>query len=137
MTHRICPANTKIYDVLGAFNHSETYWPISSKVLIGDVVYIYLSAPFKQIGYICDVLQVNLAKENILEKVRPFLKNQEKIGKNEKMFMRLGVRSIVKLESNSLLAHHFLKENGLNGMIMGPRKLENNPTLLDYIQRNL
>jgi len=36
-----------------------------------------------------------------------------------------------------LLAYKHLKQNGLNGMLMGPRKLENNPTLLDYIQRSL
>lgn len=137
MAHWIYPANTKIYDVLGAFNHLETYWPISSKVLIGDVVYIYLSAPFKQIGFICDVLQVNLAKENILEKVRPFFMNQENTKKIEKMFMRLQVRSRVTLDSNSRLAYHFLKENGLHGMLMGPRKLENNPALLGYIHRSI
>lgn len=49
--------------------------------------------------------------------------------------MRLQVSSAIALERDSLLAYDSLKQNGLNGMLMGPRKLENNPSLEEYIRR--
>ena len=138
MSHWIYPANTKIYDVLGAFGRKYTYWPISSKVMVGDSVYIYLSAPHKQIGFVCEVLEIDIEKEKIMENLRPFVKNANKKGASrEKLFMKLCVKSEVNLEKGSLVSYISLKENGLNGMLMGPRKLENNPTLHDYIGRCL
>ena len=56
---------------------------------------------------------------------------------NRKLFMKLRVTSEVALEGTSAVGYSLLKENGLNGMLMGPRKLENNPELPDYIQRSL
>ena len=51
--------------------------------------------------------------------------------------MRLVVSASLPLENETPLSFPHLKENGLNGMLMGPRKLENNPTLLAYIESNL
>ena len=48
--------------------------------------------------------------------------------------MKLKVSKRIALDKGSLLSLEFLKPNGLNGMLMGPRKLENNPALLTYIQ---
>ena len=36
----------------GVFGELETYWPINSKVAAGDVVFIYLAAPYKQIKFV-------------------------------------------------------------------------------------
>ncbi len=137
MTHWLYPANVKFYDVLAAFNASETYWPISSKVSSGDVIYIYLAVPYKQIGFVCDVKEIGLETSSILEKVRPFFKGKSGDGKKTKLFMKLKTSLAITLEGSSSLSYDCLKQNGLNGMLMGPRKLENNPTLLDYIKRRL
>lgn len=137
MTHWLYPANVKFYDVLGAFNASETYWPINSKVSVADVIYIYLAAPYKQLGFVCTIAEVGLDPGNVLEKVRPFFKDESNDGKPTKLFMRLKTTSAIALESTSILSYDHLKQNGLNGMLMGPRKLENNPGLLAYIKRNL
>ncbi len=51
--------------------------------------------------------------------------------------MKLKTSSVITLASDSPLSYDHLKQNGLNGMLMGPRKLENNQTLLDYIKRCL
>jgi hypothetical protein len=134
MAHWLYPANTKFYDVFGAFGAPETYWPISSKVAAGDVVFIYLAAPHKQIGFVCDILDVGLAEADIIEKVRPFFKGTPDSKKTSKLFMKLKPTEEISLDKGSLLGLSFLKQNGLNGMLMGPRKLENNVSLLTYIK---
>ena len=137
MTHWLFPANTKFYDVVGAFSEIETYWPVNTKVSVGDVVYIYLAAPYKQIGFVCDVIDVGLDQDSILESIRPFFKNMFDDKKQSKLFMKLQTISIIPIDNEALLAYKHLKQNGLNGMLMGPRNLENNPALLDYIKRSL
>jgi len=137
MTHWLFPANTKFYDVMGAFNEVQTYWPANTKVSVGDIVYIYLAAPYKQIGFACEVLNVGLDQDSIFEHIRPFFKTKLDNKKQPKSFMKLQTHASLPIDSETLLAYKHLKQNGLNGMLMGPRKLENNPTLLDYIQRSL
>ena len=137
MKHWLYPANTKFYNVLGAFNEADSYWPVNSRVSVGDVIYIYLALPYKQIGFACDVIEVDIEEAGILEKSRPFFKKEIGDKKPVKLFMKLQVFASVALGDESPLAYHLLKQNGLKGMLMGPRKLENNPALLNYIKRNL
>ncbi len=132
--HWLYPANTKFYDVLGAFRKAETYWPLNSKVSVGDTVFIYLAAPHKQIAFDCDVLEVGLEESEVIDFVRPFFKGENHDEKSQKLFMKLQVSSAIPLESDSPLAYEYLKKHGLSGMLMGPRKLENNPALLTYIE---
>ncbi len=137
MAHWLYPANPGIYDVLGAFSEPEACWPINSKVVVGDVVYLYLSAPYQQVGFACDVIAVGLGIDEIRDSVQPFFKKPTPSEVRDKQFMRLLPRLRIPLENNSPLAYSRLREHGLNGMLMGPRKLENNPVLLDYITRSL
>jgi len=141
MAHWLFPANTKFYDVMGAFDAPETYWPMNAKVSVGDIVYIYLAAPYKQIGYICEVMDVGLELDSIIEHIRPYFKENQKgakdDGKPSKPFIKLQNKRAIKLDKDSPVALAYLKENGLNGMLMGPRKLENNPPLLGYVQASL
>lgn len=48
--------------------------------------------------------------------------------------MRLKTQKSFELKDNSFTAYSLLKENGLTGMLMGPRKLDNNLALLQYIE---
>ena len=132
--HWLYPANTKFYDVLGAFREAETYWPLNSRVSVGDTGFIYLAAPHKQIAFDCDVLEVGLEESDVVDFVRPFFKGENHDEKSQKLFMKLQVSSVIPLEGDSPLAYEYLKQHGLSGMLMGPRKLENNPTLLTYIE---
>ena len=119
---------------MGAFKEAATYWPLNSKASVGDTVFIYLAAPHTQIAFVCDVLNVGLEESEVIEFVRPFFKDEDHDKKSPKLFMRLRVSSAIPVENDSPLAYRHLKQNGLSGMLMGPRKLENNPALLTYIE---
>lgn len=136
MIHWLIPANTKFYDVLGAFHEPETYWPVNAKVSVGDMIYIYLAKPYQQIAFVADVLEVDLSSELAFEQVKPFFKGEIENNKPEKTFMKVETTSIIPLEGQDALNYTSLKENGLNGMLMGARKLENNPQLFEYILGN-
>lgn len=134
MAHWLYPANIKYYDVLGAFARAETYWPQNTKVAVGDTVYTYIAAPYKQIGFVSRIEAIDLPLEVIIDELKPFMKGDPDADKSEKPFMHLVKTDTVTLEEGSLLSYSFLKEHGLNGMLLGPRKLENSPELLKYIK---
>lgn len=134
MAHWLYPANTKFYDVLGALNEPVAYWPINSKVESGDIIYYYLAAPYKQIGYIGEVKSVGHSVDSVMDKVRPFFKQEPKGDAPDKLFMEVHVFRRMELTPDSAFGLSALRDNGLNGMLMGPRKLENNPSLLDYLK---
>lgn len=133
MSNWLIPANTKFYDVIGAFNVTDTYWPIQTE----DKVFIYLTAPYKQIAYVCEVIETGLELNSIIDKVLPYFKTDTKEGKTTKSFMLLKNTRHLIIEKNSLFSYKNLKSNGLNSMLMGARKLENIPSLLDYIRANV
>lgn len=133
MSHWLYPANIKYYDVFGAFEQDTVYWPMNSKVEAADIVYIYLAAPYKQIAFQCEVVDINLDQTKIFNKLQPFIKGENEAPNKQKPFMQLTTINKLPLRQDSLLCLAQLKENGLRGMLMGPRKLNNNPTLLNYI----
>jgi hypothetical protein len=137
LVHWIIPANPKFYDVFGAFSETKTYWPITVNMSIGDTVYIYLTAPYKQIGFVCEVLEINIDQESITDSIRPFFKKDISDTGKSKLFMKIKTISTISIEKDSLLGLDHLKQNGLTGMLMGARKLENNPNLLSYIKWSL
>lgn len=135
MASWLIPANTNFYDVLSAFALCETYWPMNAKVMTGDIVYIYLAAPFKQIGFRCEVLGAGYDLVAIRDQVTPFIKGDLDQGPVSKPFMKLGSTRAVPIETDAALSLNKLRENGLNGMLMGARKLENNPDLFALIRK--
>lgn len=137
MTSWLIPANTKFYDVLAAFSRAETYWPINAKISEDDCVYIYLAAPYKQVGFVCDVIGTGFALDDIMADIRPFIKGEPNSDGPSKPFMKLAATQALSIEADGVLSLKSLKQNGLNGMLMGARKLENNPALLAYIEGNL
>ena len=134
MNHWLYPANIKLYDVLGAFAASKVVWPIRSKVELGDVIFIYLAAPYQQVAYLCKVVEVNLDDQAVAELVQPFLKDQNYQKPPTTLFMMLQVDQAFPLQDSSPLSFFALKQNGFKGMLMGPRKLENCLSLLDYLR---
>lgn len=133
MNHWIYAANTKIYKVLDALSQEQAAWPINSKTEVGDIVYLYLSAPYKQIGFVCKIKEINLDEKTVRDYTTPYVKDAPEDKPANKAFMMLAnIRPIPKNPS-SPLSYENLKRNGLKGMLMGPRKLENAPGLLSYI----
>lgn len=132
----IYPANPKMYDVEKAFTESKTTpWPISSSVEVGDIVYIYCGVPFKQILFKCEVTQVGLQMDEVIDEVKDYIKStgQQKSKKN-KSFMYLNVKERFMASGSSPLCFANLRQHGLKGSIMGPQCLDNNMELFDYIR---
>lgn len=57
----IVPANPKFYDVINAFNDTDvTIWKQSSNINVGDIVYLYVAAPYSKIMFKCITTEVNI-----------------------------------------------------------------------------
>lgn len=134
MRHWIYPANPKYYDIISAFTEEEkTAWPMNSKVDVGDYVFIYSGAPFKQILFKCEVVDINLPVEDTMQQAEKYIKVSGK--KPNKNFMLLRTVHIFEIDQGSLGSFSALRENGLKGSIMGPQCLENNEGLFGYFSK--
>lgn len=133
MSSWLIPANTKFYDVFAAFDQPETFWPVNAKISTGDVVFIYLTAPFKQVGFRSTVQGTGYDFDDICNQVAPFVKGEPTAGPNAKPFLKLGSTQAIAIDPKGPFSLDQLRHNGLTGMLMGARKLENNPQLYGYI----
>lgn len=62
----IVPANPAYFDIDHAFSVRDTiYWKQSSKVMPGDLVYIYYGKPYAEIRYLCEAVETDLPFEGI------------------------------------------------------------------------
>lgn len=60
----IVPANPKYYDIISCFNEKNiTLWKQSNDIKVGDVVYLYVAAPYSAILYKCEAIEVNIPYE--------------------------------------------------------------------------
>ena len=60
----IVPANPKYYDIINAFNKTDTIiWKQSNNIWAGDIVYLYVAAPISAILYKCEVLETDIPYE--------------------------------------------------------------------------
>lgn len=60
----IVPANPKYYDVVNAFNDTDTIiWKQSTNILIGDIVYLYVAVPYSKIMFKCEVIDAKIPYE--------------------------------------------------------------------------
>lgn len=57
----IIPANPKYYDVVGAFEESNIVtWKQSSDIHVGDMIYMYVAAPYSSILYRCKAVETDI-----------------------------------------------------------------------------
>lgn len=60
----IIPANPKYYDIINAFNETDTIiWKQSNNIWAGDIVYLYVAAPISAILHKCEVLETDIPYE--------------------------------------------------------------------------
>ncbi len=98
----IVPANPKYYDVVKAFDENdEILWKQSSKVMVNDIVYLYVASPYSKIMYKCKAIEVDIPydyKDNNLSiKHVMKIKLLKKMDKNNYTFEylnSLGIKSI-------------------------------------------
>ena len=81
----IVPANPKYYDLIKEFKgKKEAIWKQSSNIKVGDMIYLYVAAPYSSIMYKCEVIETGIpyekkAHSNIKELIRvKLLENYEK-----------------------------------------------------------
>ena len=98
----IVPSNINIFDVVSYIEKNKTFvWYKQPKeVKIGDLVYIYVGAPYSQILYKCEVIRANL-----------------KVYSNRDMELKL-----IKKYKNNEYTYSFLKEHGCS-FIRTPRSI--------------
>lgn len=64
----IIPCNPKHFDVVTHFKaHNTVVWRNSFSIRMGDVAYIYLSAPFSEIRFRCNVISEEVDDETLQE----------------------------------------------------------------------
>ncbi len=104
----IIPANPKYFDVIHHFQNEDSIeWKQSSKVEIGDIVYIYMANPYSSILYKCEALEIN----------KPYIYQD----KNLKMQKVMKLKLIEKYEEGKI-SFERLQKWGITS-IRGPRKI--------------
>ena len=57
----IVPANPKYYDIVNAFNETDTIiWKQSNNIVVGDIVYLYVAEPYSAILYKCETTETDI-----------------------------------------------------------------------------
>lgn len=127
----ILPANVNIY------NHRESFkkfgaidWKQSAKYEVGDRIFIYATKPLQQIKYVCEVVEVNIPRnEAIVDK--EFWVNEEDYDElSDKKFAKLILLKEFPDDFEPLIFSS-LQEKGLKGTIQGVRRLENKGEILN------
>ena len=104
----IIPANPKYYDIINCFNNADIInWKQSSDIHNGDIVYIYVAAPYSCLFYKCEAINVNI----------PYKYKNKNLSINRAMEIKL-----LKKYSESTITFSKLNELGIKA-IRGPRKV--------------
>lgn len=111
----IVPANPKYYDMINCFNDTDTIiWKQSSKIEVGDIVYLYVADPYSAILYQCEAIEVNIpyeyADQNLSMKKVMKLKLLKKYSKEEYPFSKLKECGITAIRGPRLITNELKKE---------------------------
>lgn len=105
----LVPANPKYYDVIHCFDETnEVLWKQSSNIHVGDIVYLYVAAPYSAILYQCEVLEINI----------PYTYQD----KNLKMSKVMKLKRLKSYDEHQY-TFSFLNQYGIQS-IRGPRKID-------------
>lgn len=122
----IIPCNPKHYDVDGAFNKfNKIEWKQKVNIESGDIVYIYVGNPFKEIKYKCVAKEVNLTSESRIDDSEFKLD-----GSNYTNYGRYMELSLLTKYQEQQYPLSKLKEHGLKS-VQGPSRV--NEELSNYI----
>lgn len=123
----IIPCNPLKYNIIEAFSElNKVNWKQSTKINKGDIVYIYVGNPFKEIKYKCIVTKANLDSEDKIDDSKFILdgSNYENYGR----YMELKLLEEYKDDIYSLIK---LKKHGLKS-VQGPSRVKQE--LSNYIK---
>ena len=130
MNRWILPCNIKYYDVFNAFKELKILdWKQRSKrVSVGDLVYIYVGAPFSAIMFECQVVKINLTSCEIDDS--KFVLKTNNDFESFKRHMRI---TLIRSFDEKTLSMEIMHIYGEKGKIMGARKMSNG--LIEYINQ--
>ena len=111
----LIPANPKYYDVVNAFNDTDTIiWKQSSNIIIGDIVYLYVAAPISAILYKCEVLEVDIpykySDKNVSMKKVMKIKLLKRYAKDNFTFEKLNKYGIKAIRGPRGLTDELIKD---------------------------
>lgn len=132
MKYWLFPCNPKQYDLQGAFDSfDKVEWHQHVKnIKIGDLVFIYVGKPFSALKLVCEVIDINIPKQNRSDKDRIYIMDaalNQKIKLSKSVMLKKIKWIDVSLEE--------LKSNGLNGNVQGQRSFDGK--LLDYLIKKI
>ena len=123
----IVPANSSLYDHMGAFNkYGYIDWTQNVKYKVGDIVYLYSTAPDKKIKYLTQVEKINIENDEKTDDTE-FNKSTEFVSNNGK-YVRL---KLIKVLDDDRLVYDNLLLHGLKGNIQGQMRIR--PELSSYL----
>ena len=104
----LVPANPKYYDIVNAFNNTDTIiWKQSNNILKDDIIYMYVASPYSCILYKCLVIENNI----------PYEYKDNNVTMSKVMKIKL-----LKRYNKDAFTLDILKKYGLNS-IRGPRSI--------------
>lgn len=109
-TNWIIPANPKYYDIETALaeNPDEPFfWKQSNNIFVGDIVYIYLTAPVSSLLFKCRALEVDIPRQSENKNIRM------------KRAMKL---KLLETYPHGAIGRDKLKEHGIYA-VRGPRSM--------------
>lgn len=99
--------NTQKFDIIKHFENEKTLvWKQPKNVKVGDIVAIYLSAPYSSIKYICKVNEVDIKDTN---RILQFYKDRATNVKETDMYME--IEMMRDFENSELIRKKLLTYN--------------------------
>ncbi len=111
-TNWIVPANPKYYDIEVAVNENAEHtflWKQSNRIAVGDMVYLYVTAPVSAIRYQCKAIEVDI----------PYRYADENVSMSRVMRLQL-----CKTYDGEPVGRKLLEEHGVYA-VRGPRSMPN------------
>ena len=126
-----------MYDADGAFHDLPyVYWTISqpiSKVQVGDTVYLYTSAPIKQIRFKCKVMEIDVPFSMDVLNDKGYWRNGTSFDTNRltKRYMKL--KLVGENHEEERLNIWDLRSHGETSNFQGPKKIKD-PAYIEFIE---
>lgn len=133
MKYRLIPTGkfSRLEDFLA--DHSLIIWRTTNKFEIGDVLYIYSSAPVCQVTYQMVVNRINLPKSEYIDDSQFYINKEYYLRDEIKQTNFVEFNLIHKLADSSTLSMDAMKANGLKGVIRSNRTISGK--LFLYVQK--
>lgn len=118
MNHWLIPCSPNIYNAEDAFNeYGALIWHQDCNMCSGDIAYIYVTAPTKEIRCKCLITEVDIPVD--IGTDEGYVLDESFCSKSYRRYMEL---KLLEKYDCPLLGFHFLQMNGLSGTIRGQRK---------------